>query len=107
MDIETVKPALISYIHALKNHIAVQRAVVYGSLASGQATTDSDIDLLVISDDLAKYNEDEREKLLYRTSVGFPYDLHVYGVTKSELEQASLLTTLGAIRTTQTIELLS
>lgn len=107
MDIGTVKPALINYINALKRHIKINGAVVYGSLASGHATIDSDIDLLVISDDLARYNEDEREKLLYRTSVGFPYDLHVYGVTKSEFEKASKLTTLGAIRSNKTIELLS
>ena len=49
---------------------------------------------------------DERSKLLYRASVGFPYDLHVYGLAPREFNQASPLTALGEIRRHQTIRII-
>lgn len=103
MDIDTVKPAIISYLINVRKHVHVSRAMLFGSVAAGNATSTSDIDILVISDDFINKDPDERSKLLYRASVGFPYDLHVLGTTQNELLNASPLTTLGQIRESKTI----
>jgi len=103
MDSQTVRPAIISYLTKLKKQIKIDRALLFWSIASDKATSDSDVDLLVISADFAKFDQDERSRLLYRASVGFPYDLHVFGVTQNELDSASSLTTLGNITNQPTI----
>lgn len=98
MDIQTIQPALKTYLDNLASQIHISEAFIFGSVAENKQTLSSDIDLLVLSDDFSTLDTDQRSKLLYRASVGFPYDLHVYGVTSGELAQASELTTLGQIR---------
>ena len=105
MDFTAIKPKVIAYLERLQKHIHVSQALVYGSFAQGKASTDSDVDLLIISEDFGSLDEDKRSRLLYRASVGFPYDLHVYGLTSSEYKNASPLTTLGAIRQSKTIQI--
>lgn len=105
MDIQAVQPAVKQYIEAVAKLIHVQEALLYGSLVEGKQSQTSDVDLLVLSDDFLSMDADERSKLLYRASVGFPYDLHVYGVTQNELTSASPLTTLGQIRQEKTIRI--
>ncbi len=105
MDIQTVTPFIKRYIQNINEHIKVSSVLLYGSLAEKRTTETSDIDLLVLSEDFTKLDPDERSKLLYRSSVGFPYDLHVYGVTFDELQHASPLTTLGKIKQGKTIHI--
>lgn len=105
MDIEQVKPKLNTYLKKVGQHIRVKEALLFGSLVTGQATPDSDVDVLILSDDFARLDEDERSKLLYRTSAGLDFDLHVYGVTPEEFASASDLTALGAIRQQKTFRL--
>lgn len=106
MDINAIKPAINSYLSNVQKHVRVSKALVFGSIAMGTATPTSDIDLLVISDDFTDIDADERSKLLYRASVGFPYDLHVFGTTNNEFTNASPLTTLGQIRRGKTLSVL-
>lgn len=98
MDAQTIRSSLSQYLDKLKSQINIQKAILYGSVATGTATDTSDVDLLILSEDFSNLDYDERSKLLYRTSVGFPYDLHVYGTTPTEFAQASALTSLGQIR---------
>ncbi|MBU2597456.1 MAG: nucleotidyltransferase domain-containing protein [Planctomycetes bacterium] len=105
MDIRTVKPAIKNYISNVAKYIRIDSVLLYGSLVQGCRNV-NDVDLLVLSDDFASMDPDERSKLLYRASVGFPYDLHVYGLAPQEFNQASPLTTLGEIRRNQTIRIL-
>lgn len=105
MDIKHVTPAITNYLNNLRKRVRVDGAIVYGSFAEGQANRESDVDILILSDDFAQLDEDDRLRLLYRTSVGFPGDLHVYGVTPEEFAAASPLTTLGNIRLQKTIRI--
>ncbi|MBI5620684.1 nucleotidyltransferase domain-containing protein [Candidatus Gottesmanbacteria bacterium] len=105
MDINQIKPAIIDYLSNLRTSIRVDKALLFGSFVRGDATPESDLDMLIISKDFAPLNEDERLRILYRASVGFPRDLHVYGVTPEEFQQASPLTTLGNVRSQQTIRI--
>lgn len=103
MDAKTVQPALKIYLTNVKRQIRVSSAFLYGSVAEGRASATSDVDLIVLSDDFAKLDPDERARLLYRASVGFPYDLHVYGLTPKEFNDASPLTSLGQVKTAKRI----
>ena len=105
MDFEQIKPALKSYLKKLSLRVGIAQAIVFGSIAEGKATADSDIDLLIISPDFARFDQEEREKLLYRTSVGLPFDLHVYGFTLKEFDAASTLTALGLLKKQKVIRL--
>lgn len=82
----------------MKRVIPVKRTILFGSFAYGKAIKDSDVDLIILSDKFAEFSDDERLCLLYRLSVGFPYNLHVYGLTEEELEDSSSLTTLGEVK---------
>lgn len=105
MDQKEIRLALDGYLNKLKNCITLDGALVFGSLAEGKPNP-NDIDLLVLSKDFEKLDTDERLKILYRASVGFPYDLHLLGVTPEELEESSPLTTLGAVKKSKTIRLI-
>lgn len=98
MDIKTIQPVVKRYIDSVAKRVKVQAAYLYGSVVQGQSTDESDVDVLILSEDFGALNPDDRSKMLYRASVGFPYDLHVYGVTPSEFASASRLSTLGQIR---------
>ncbi|HJZ04423.1 hypothetical protein A2634_03155 [Candidatus Amesbacteria bacterium RIFCSPHIGHO2_01_FULL_48_32] len=100
MDQTTITPLIKQYLGRLQKYVSVDQAILYGSLPAGTNKEDSDVDLLILSSDFSKYDPDSRLKIIYRASVGFPYDLHAYGVTPEEYASASPLTTLGAIRST-------
>lgn len=103
MDFEQIRPALINYIKRVNKFASVTEAVVFGSVAEGRATSESDVDMLILSDQFSGLDEDERSRLLYRASAGLPFDLHVYGLTPMEFEHASELTALGALKKQKTI----
>ena len=105
MDIRTVKPAIEAYIAKVGKRIKIDSVLLYGSLARGEAKA-NDVDLLVLSADFASMDADDRLKLLYRLSAGFPYDLHVYGFAPDEFKQASPLTAAGQIKNGRIISFL-
>lgn len=95
MDFKKIKPEIDKYLNKLKKALNLEQALLFGSFAEGRAKKDSDVDLLILSSDFAKMDEDDRLRLLYRKSVGFPYNLHVWGLTPKEYQEASPLTSLG------------
>lgn len=105
MDFIQTQPVIQTYLDRVSKHITLDAALLFGSLAEGTVTEESDIDLLIISDDFALMDEDDRLRLLYRLTVGIPLDLHLYGVTNHEHQSASPLTTLGTIHKQKTIRL--
>lgn len=104
MDLKTIKPEIKKYLDKVSKRVTIKSVLLYGSLARGKKNA-NDVDLLVLSDDFSVMDEDERSKLLYRASVGFPYDLHVYGLATDEFNQASPLTSLGQVRRQPTIKI--
>ena len=105
MDPQSIQPEINTYLDKVENHIAIKQAILFGSVAKYSAKPESDVDLLILSDDFSNMDFDQRSSLLYRLSVGFPHNLHVYGLTPTELDQASPLTTLGQIKISPTIRL--
>ena len=105
MDHHQIKPQLRYYLAKVSQKIAIDQALVYGSYATGTAKKESDVDLLIVSADFAAMDQDQRSTLLYRLSTDLPFDLHVHGATPQEFEQASPLTTLGAVKTSPLVSL--
>ena len=98
MGIATIRDNLKNYLDKLKDKMPLEGAYLYGSWAENRATQESDVDLLILSSQFNKYSEEERDRLLYRLSVGIPLDLHLYGLTPEEYKNASHLTTIGVVR---------
>ena len=64
--------------------IKVQKIVLYGSYASGNAKEESDIDLVVVSDDFRDMDLWERLCLLGRARIGIKKPMEILGLTKEE-----------------------
>ncbi len=89
------------YIARLKPNLNSYKIILYGSFTKGTYKHgESDIDLLVISNDFKKMDENERLDFLYKNTVGLPLDWHIYGFTPEEVKKISPLNTLSeALRT--------
>ena len=89
------------YKNSLEKKIKVEKLILFGSWAKGTQTKESDLDLLVISDNFKKLSDKKRFSLLWDARV-HPLtrriDMDVLGLTSQEFSQASPLTTLGEIK---------
>ena len=66
--------------------IKVKKTILYGSHAAGKARKDSDIDLVVVSDDFKNMDIWERLCLLGRARIGIKRAMEIMGFTEEELE---------------------
>lgn len=98
MGITAIRASLKNYLDKLQSQLPLDGVYLYGSWAENRATQESDVDLLVLSSYFKKLSEEERDRLLYRLSVGIPLDLHLHGLTPEEYKNASYLTTVGVVR---------
>lgn len=98
MGITAIRASLKNYLDKLQNQFPLDGVFLYGSWAENRATQDSDVDLLVLSSYFKELSEEDRDRLLYKLSVGTPLDLHIYGLTPEEYKNASRLTTVGSVR---------
>ena len=85
----TVPPVIInkvkSFAELVSKDIQVQKVYLFGSYATGNADIDSDIDILVISDDFKNMTPLEIGFLLFRKAASIPGDLQPIGYTSDEL----------------------
>jgi len=66
--------------------IRVKRIILYGSHASGKAREDSDLDLVVVSDDFKDMDLWERLCLLGQARKGIKRPMEILGLTEEEYE---------------------
>jgi hypothetical protein len=87
------------YINYVRREFSVQKAILYGSYAYGTPRGDSDIDLLVLSEDFVQMAKVLRHQRLgwLAWQAGTDY-IQPIGFTRKEFEQASDLSLLGEIR---------
>ncbi len=101
MDRKKIDRIIKIYLAELSKKIKVERAVVFGSAATGKLNRDSDVDLLILSSSFAKMKTDKRFDLLY-TSRTDPLTqnvaMDIFGLTPKEYRQASLLSIIGEIK---------
>ena len=75
--------------------ISVRKIVLYGSHATGNAREDSDLDLVVVSDDLKDMDLWERLCLLGRARKGIKRPMEILGLTEEEFEAEGKGTFIG------------
>lgn len=98
-----IKKLIETYKKDLSKKIKVNKIVLFGSYAKGRVHQDSDVDLVILSDDFAKMDFDSRLDLLQRerrSSITHQFAMDIFGYTPQEFSQASPLTTLGEIKET-------
>ncbi len=84
-----IKNIVKEYKTVLKNHnIRVTKVILYGSYAKGNPVSYSDIDLVVISPDLARFAPLKRQELLARLTMGIDAPLEVLGYTPQEFKKS-------------------
>ncbi|MFH1830107.1 MAG: nucleotidyltransferase domain-containing protein [Pseudomonadota bacterium] len=84
-----VEKAVSIYIAELRKHgINPQKVILFGSHAAGTATPLSDIDLVIVSADLARWSALERLEMLSRLTICVDAPLEVLGYTPEEIEKA-------------------
>lgn len=101
MGIKKVKPIINFYLKELRKSIRPQKVIVFGSFAKGKATKESDLDLVVISQDFANRSFDERFSLLNKARLHpetRKIAMDIFGYTPEEFDSASPLTTLGEVK---------
>jgi hypothetical protein len=99
MDIDQIKAPLNQFVKKVPKSIKVDQVIIFGSYLEGNVSQDSDIDVLVISDDFKKMNADQRLEVLYDAAEDIEPEIDAWGFTQEELKRAGELTTLGYART--------
>ena len=69
----------------IANGVRVQKVLLYGSHARNDAHQDSDIDIIIVSDDFADKNLFERLQILGQARREVPEPIQAYGFTPSEI----------------------
>lgn len=98
MDIRTIEKPIKQFIQAIPKNIYLDKAIIFGSYANQKATKDSDVDIVLVSENFKKMSEDDRLDILYKASRFIEPDIHPWGVTQDELNKADSQSTLGMIR---------
>ena len=98
-EFDEVKKIISLYIENLKKKLRIEKVILYGSYANGEANEHSDIDLAIISPDVNEDNFIEYLQLLSR-SIPRKIDIDIESLVFSthEFETASPLGFLGDIK---------
>jgi len=96
---DQVRTEVLRFIEAVRGHMRVERAVLFGSYAYGEPHEGSDIDLVIVSPDFAKMNRLERLEFLERIAWDSnSHHIEPVGFTQEELQNASRTSVLSEIR---------
>lgn len=83
---QEINRIISQYIEKLKElGINVTKAIIYGSYATGQAKEDSDIDLIIISEDFKKMSIRERLEILGIAAGRIMQPIQAKGYTSEEI----------------------
>lgn len=87
---QKIKAIISEYKKALLSlGIHVERVILFGSFAKGKPKKDSDIDLVIISDDFEKLNLRERLEILGVAAVRIMKPIEAKGYTVKEIKNVS------------------
>lgn len=97
MDIKRIKKPLTLFIKSIPKEIKVDEVIIFGSYLEGTATSDSDIDVIVVSDNFKQMTEDQKLLKLHRAARFIDPVIEPWGFTKKELQRAKKFSTLNYI----------
>ena len=75
------------YIESLSKKISLEKVIIFGSTARGNRLEESDIDIIVVSNDFKNMPLNERFRIVY-TSWPPNIDADIIPLTEKELEKA-------------------
>lgn len=88
--ISEIRKAVKEYRDELKRHnIRITKVLLYGSYAKGHPKPYSDIDLIVVSPDLARFSPLRRQELLAELTMNIDAPLEVIGYTPEEFKKSN------------------
>lgn len=99
MDLSQIQPPLNQFLQAVSSRIKVDQMIIFGSYLEGTAREDSDIDVVVVSEDFKKLRADKRTQVLDQAARFIRPEIQAWGLTNEEMEAADELTTFGYART--------
>ena len=99
MDISKINQPLTQFSENLSKQIHIDKVFVFGSYSKGTATENSDIDVVVVSENFRGQDEFSRWKILDVAAHYISPEIQAWGFTQDELDEADELTTLGQART--------
>lgn len=89
-SISEIKKVVKEYKDELKRHnIRITKIVLYGSYAKGHPKSYSDIDLVIVSPDLARFSLLRRQELLAELTMNIDAPLEVLGYTPEEFKKSN------------------
>jgi predicted nucleotidyltransferase len=99
MDIKKIKKPLMEYVERVKKTLNPKAVILFGSWTHNNATSGSDIDLLVLAE-FKNIAKEKRFDILYdlHKDIEANYDFHVYGATPQEFESAKPWTIFEEIK---------
>lgn len=96
---QAIKKIIIEYISNLQAlGISVYKVIIFGSQANGTFTEDSDIDIVVISNEFGKMGLWEKAKYLGRAARGIPYPIEAIGFSPSQYEKSKQGTLIDEVK---------
>ncbi len=98
MGIRSIRKSLEQFRQSISDDITVEEMIVFGSYGENAASEESDIDVIVLSNDFKTMKEDQRLDLLYSKSIHIRPIIHPWGFTAEELASKSHLTFIGDAR---------
>ena len=99
MDIKTIRKPLSQFVQQIPKSIKVDQVIIFGSYLEGKASQDSDIDVIVVSDDFKEFEDSQRLSILDTAAHDINPEIDAWGLTRAEVADADELTTLGYART--------
>ena len=85
-----IKKIVNEYRDELRRHnIRITKVILYGSYAKGRPGPYSDIDLVVVSPDLARFAPLRRQELLAELTMNIDAPLEVIGYTPKEFKKSN------------------
>ena len=88
-SLSEIKTIVRQYKDELSRHnIHVTKTILYGSYAKGNPNSYSDIDLIVISPDLARFQPLRRQELLAELTMDIDAPLEIIGYTPAEIKRS-------------------
>ena len=89
-SISEIKKIIKDYSYELKQqNIRITKIILYGSYAKGHPKPYSDIDLVIISPDLARFSPLKRQEFLAELTMNIDAPLEVIGYTPEEFKKST------------------